>query len=79
MDQVFHFGSIALTVCNDVPFTIRCLAQESMGILSVYSANVHGGGRVLRWDGGSGNGHRVLFWDNRSRWDVIAFVIVAVK
>jgi hypothetical protein len=79
MDQVFHFGHITLTVCNDIPFTIACLAPESVGILSVYSAHVYGGGRVLQWDGGSGDGQRVLLWGNGSVWDVITFVILAVK
>ena len=61
MNKVFKFGCVAFTVIDDVAISVTCLTPESMGILGIYLADVHGSG-IGVLGVGAGNGKGVVRW-----------------
>ncbi len=62
MDKVFKFGCVTFAIIDDVAISVTCSTLESMGILGIYLADVHGSGSRGVLDVGAGDGEGVVRW-----------------
>ena len=62
VNKVFKFGCVTFTVIDDVAISVTCSTPESMDILGIYLADVHGSGRRGMLDVGAGNGKGMVRW-----------------
>ena len=62
VNKVLKFGCVTFTIIDDVAIAVTCLTPESMDILGIYLADVHGSGRRGILDVGAGDGKGVVRW-----------------
>ena len=62
VNKVFKFGCVTFIVIDDVAIAVTCSTPESMDILGIYLADVHGSGRRGILDVGAGDGKGMVRW-----------------
>ena len=68
VNKVLKFGCVTFAIIDDVAIAVTCSTPESMDILGIYLADVHGGGRRGILDVGAGDGKDVVRWVVRQGW-----------
>ncbi len=76
--KMFKFGVVPVASGNDIAIRVPCLAPQSMNILSVDLADIHGNGRDMR-DDVLGDGWGVSLWDFRDELKVIIICRVIIS
>ena len=68
VNKVFKFGHVTFAVIDDVVISVTCSTPESMGILGIYLAGVHGSERRGMLDVEAGDGKGVVRWVVCRKW-----------